>query len=172
LSVTVRPARPDDVEDIVEVGVRAWTVGFKGVVPPDVPDREEMAERIAQRIREPGVPVAVSELDDELCGWVTFGASRDHDAGPDVGEVYALNVDPSTWRRGAGRALVSHALKRLADTGFFEAMLWTFAETPRSRSFYESLGFTNDRGTQRRQMTGGALEVRYRISLRDDGPQG
>ena len=172
MSVTVRPARPDDVEDIVEVGVRAWTLGFKGVVPPDVPDREEMAGRIAQRIGEPGVPVAVAELDDELCGWVTFGASRDHDAGPHVGEVYALNVDPSTWRRGAGRALVTHALKRLADTGFFEAMLWTFAETPRSRSFYESLGFTNDRGTQRRQMTGGALEVRYRISLRDEGPKG
>jgi hypothetical protein len=70
LSFTVRPARRDDVEDMAEVGMRAWREGFKGVVP------------------------------------------------------------------------------------------------------YESLGFTNDGGTERRQMTGGALEVRYRISMRNEGGKG
>jgi L-amino acid N-acyltransferase YncA len=169
VSVDVRPARPDDLEAIVEVGMRAWREGFKGVVPLDMPDRKEMAERVGRRVREPGGPVAIAELDGALCGWVSFGASRDDDAGPRVGEVYALNVDPARWRRGVGRSLVAHALERLAGSGFSEAMLWTLAETPRSRGFYESLGFEHDGATQRRQMTGGALEVRYRIGLRNEG---
>jgi ribosomal protein S18 acetylase RimI-like enzyme len=167
VSVRVRPARPDDVWRIVEIGIRAWRKGFEGVVPDEVPDREEMAERIRQRLSESAASVAVAELEGEVCGWVTFGASRDDDAGPEVGEVYALNVDPSAWRRGAGRALVTHAVERLAAAGFSEAMLWTLADTPRSRSFYEALGYTHDGGTQRRHMTGGALEVRYRIGLLD-----
>jgi GNAT superfamily N-acetyltransferase len=167
VSVRVRPARPDDVEQIVEIGIRGWREGFKGVVPPDVPDPDEMTERIGRRIGEPGEPVAVAEVDGRLCGWVTFGASRDEDAGADVGEVYALNVDPPQWRQGTGRALVGHALGRLGRSGFSQATLWTLAETPRSRSFYEAVGFTSDGATQRRQMTGGAVEVRYRINLSD-----
>jgi ribosomal protein S18 acetylase RimI-like enzyme len=169
LTVTVRPPRRADVEQVVEVGLRAWREGFKEVVPPDlVPDREEMARRIEHYAAKPGRPVtvAVGELGGELCGYAAFGASRDHDAAPDVGEIYALYVDPSAWRRGVGRALVEHGLDRLAESGFAEAMLWTFAETARSRRFYESLGFTHDGGTQRRHMSGGALEVRYRIGLR------
>jgi ribosomal protein S18 acetylase RimI-like enzyme len=167
VSVRVREARPDDVELMVEIGIRAWRKGFEGVVSRDVPDRREMAERIRLRVSESTASVAVAELDGAVCAWVTFGPSRDDDAGPEVGEVYALNVDPSTWRRGAGRALVTHALQRLAAAGFSEGMLWTLADTPRSRRFYEALGYTHDGGTQRRQMTGGALEVRYRIGLSD-----
>ena len=167
MSLRVREARPDDVEPIVEIGIRSWRKGFEGVVPPGLPHREEMAERMRRRVRESVASVAVAELDGSLCGWVTFGASRDEDAGPEVGEVYALNVDPPTWRRGAGRALVAHALERLAAAGFSEAMLWTLADTPRSRRFYEALGYRHDGGTQRRPATGGALEVRYRIELSD-----
>ena len=109
MTVTVRPVRRPDVEQIVAVGLRAWREGFKEVVSPDlVPDREEMARRIEHYAAKPGRPVtvAVGRLGGELCGYAAFGASRDHDAAPDVGG-----------------------------------------------------------GTQRRHMSGGALEVRYRIGL-------
>jgi GNAT superfamily N-acetyltransferase len=165
LTVSVRPARPADVAAIVEVARRAWTKGFEGVVPPDVmPDAEEMAAQIGRYLTQSGEPVtvAVAELDRQLRGYVTFGPARDAET---VGEVYALYVDPSSWRRGAGRALVDHALGRLAESGFSEAIVWTLAETPRSRRFYEALGFIDDGGTQRRPTTGGALEVRYRTRL-------
>ena len=42
----------------------------------------------------------------------------------------------------------------------------TLRDTPRSHAFYEALGFKRDGATHRRQMTGGAPEVRYRIALR------
>jgi ribosomal protein S18 acetylase RimI-like enzyme len=164
--ILVRPARPEDVEDIVAIGLRSWQEGFRDVVPRGLmPDPGGLRARIRERIAERAPSIAVGVLDGEVLGWITFGASRDADAGPAVGEVWALNVDPSAWRRGIGRELVTYALDRLARAPFAETTLWTFRDTPRSRSFYEALGFETDGATQRREASGGTIEVRYRIAL-------
>jgi ribosomal protein S18 acetylase RimI-like enzyme len=164
--IVVRPARPEDVEDIVAIGLRSWQEGFRDVVPRGLmPDPGGLRARIRERIAERAPSIAVGVLDDEVLGWITFGASRDADANPSVGEVWALNVHPGAWRRGIGRELVTHALDRLARAPFSEATLWTFRDTPRSRSFYEALGFETDGATQRREASGGTIEVRYRIGL-------
>ncbi len=166
MTVVVRPARPGDVDAVVEISIAAWRVGYRGVVPPNLtPDPAALRARLKDRVREPGPPIAVAELDSSIRGWITFGASRDPGAPPSVGEIWALNVHPQAWRRGLGRALVGYALERLARRSFREATLWTFRDTPRSRSFYEALGFRPDGATQRRHASGGATEVRYRIAL-------
>jgi GNAT superfamily N-acetyltransferase len=167
VSASARPARPEDTDDIVDIGLRSWRAGYRGVVPPDLmPDAAGLRRRIRERTAERGPPIAVGELGGRVVGWITFGTSRDDDAGSAVGEIWALNVDPDAWRHGVGSALVRHALDRLARESFAEATLWTFRDTPRSRSFYEALGFRHDGATQRRQASGGAVEVRYRMNLR------
>jgi ribosomal protein S18 acetylase RimI-like enzyme len=164
--IHVRPARPEDVEDIVAIGLRSWREGFRDVVPRGLmPDPGGLRARIRERIAERVPSIAVGVLDSAVLGWITFGASRDADAGSSVGEVWALNVDPGAWRRGIGRELVIYALDRLARAPFAEATLWTFRDTPRSRSFYEALGLETDGATQRREASGGTIEVRYRITL-------
>jgi len=165
-SVVVRPGRQDDVDAIVTIGVRSWVEGYRGVVPPGlVPDAAGLRVRIRERIAEEVPSIAVGVLDGEVRGWITFGPSRDADAGRSVGEIWALNVHPDAWRRGIGRGLVGYALERLAHAPFAEATLWTFRDTPRSRSFYEALGFETDGSTQRREASGGTIEVRYRMAL-------
>jgi ribosomal protein S18 acetylase RimI-like enzyme len=167
VTIIVRPARPEDVDDVVDIGLTSWREGFRGVVPRDLmPDPAGLRARIQERIAERGPPIAVAELDGSVRGWITFGATRDADAGPSVGEIWALNVHPDAWRRGIGRQLVGYALERLERAPFSEATLWTFRDTPRSRSFYEALGFRPDGATQRRHASGGAIEVRYRLRLR------
>jgi GNAT superfamily N-acetyltransferase len=109
-----------------------------------MPDRADVAERLERRIRGPDRPVAVAELEDAIRGSIVFGPSRDPGDDPGIGEIYALYVHPRSWRRGAGRALVAYALDWLRERGFSEAVLWTFAETARSRAFYEALGFADD----------------------------
>jgi ribosomal protein S18 acetylase RimI-like enzyme len=169
-SIVVRAARPDDLDDIVEIGMRSWEEGYRGVVPRGlVPDPAGLRARIRERISERVPSIAVGILDGRVRGWITFGLSRDPDAGPSVGEVWALNVHPDAWRRGVGRELVGHALDRLARAPFAEVTLWTFRDTPRSRSFYEALGFQTDGATQRREASGGTIEVRYRMTLRESG---
>lgn len=164
--ILVRPARPEDVEDIVGIGLRSWREGFRDVVPRGLmPDPGGLRARIRERVAERVPSIAVGVLDGKVLGWITFGASRDADAAGSVGEVWALNVDPGAWRRGIGRELVTYALDRLARAPFAEATLWTFRDTPRSRSFYEALGFETDGATQRREASGGTIEVRYRITL-------
>jgi ribosomal protein S18 acetylase RimI-like enzyme len=164
--ILVRPARPEDVDDIVAIGIIAWQEGFSGVVPRGLmPDAAGLRSRIRERIAERVPSIAVGVLDGHVRGWITFGESRDPDAGPTVGEIWALNVHPDTWRRGVGRELVIYALRRLAGAPFAEATLWTFRDTPRSRSFYEALGFEADGATQRREASGGTIEVRYRMAL-------
>jgi ribosomal protein S18 acetylase RimI-like enzyme len=164
--IVVRPARPEDVDAIVDIGIRSWQEGFRGVVPRGLmPDAGGLRARIRERIREQVPSIAVGVLDGGVRGWVTFGVSRDADASPTVGEIWALNVHPDTWRRGIGRELVAYALERLARAPFAVATLWTFRDTPRSRSFYEALGFEADGATQRREASGGTIEVRYRMAL-------
>lgn len=166
MTIVVRPARPEDVDDVVEVALAAWREGYRGVVSRNLmPDPHGLRLRLGERVAEPGQPMAVGELDAGVRGWITFGASRDAGASRSVGEVWALNVHPDSWRRGMGRALVAYALERLAERSFSEVTLWTFRDTPRSRSFYEALGFLADGATQRRPASGGATEVRYRMSL-------
>jgi ribosomal protein S18 acetylase RimI-like enzyme len=163
-TTVVRPARPKDIDDVVDIGLVSWREGFRGVVPGHLmPDAVALRTRIHERTAERSI--AVAELDGRVRGWITFGASRDADAPPEVGEIWALNVHPDAWRRGLGRELVAYALERLARDGFSEATLWTFRDTPRSRSFYEALGFERDGATQARHASGGAIEVRYRMPL-------
>jgi ribosomal protein S18 acetylase RimI-like enzyme len=166
VTVVVRPARPKDVDRATEVALAAWREGYRGVVPPDLrPDARLLAGRIRERIAQRGPPIGVGELDGKVYGWITFGASRDADAARSVGEVWALNVHPDAWRRGVGRGLVGYALERLTRQAFTQVTLWTFRDTPASRSFYEALGFRPDGATQRRDASGGAIEVRYRLAM-------
>lgn len=170
MTIVVRPARPGDLDAVVDISIAAWRDGYRGVVPPNLmPDPGGLRARLRERVAEPGPPIAVGELDSSVRGWITFGASRDLEAPSSVGEIWALNVHPDAWRRGLGRELVGYAIDRLAKRSFSEVTLWTFRDTPRSRSFYEALGFQPDGATQRRHASGGATEVRYRMTLSTPG---
>jgi len=106
-----------------------------------------------------------SPTDGEFLGHTTFGTSRDPDVGSQIGEVRAFFVSPAAWRQGVGRALMAGALGGLAEMGFAQATVWSFADNARANAFYEAHGFTPD-GTQRRQeQWAEILEVRCRREL-------
>ena len=106
----------------------------------------------------------VAELDGEFAGYVYVTApSRDADLGPDAAELVALYVDPERWGRGAGGALMSAALERLAELPYAEVVLWTFKGNDRAISFYERRGWRAD-GSKRMQPRAQAESVRYRHS--------
>jgi GNAT superfamily N-acetyltransferase len=167
--ITVRAARPADVEALSETAIAAWEEGFRGIVPERVDPRaawrpERIAERLAGRPAD-GSAILAAEVDGEVRGLVLYGPSRDRRPPPTEGEIVALYVHPDHWRGGIGRALVAAALEALAAGGHSEAIVWTLAESPRNLAFYDSLGFMRDGGTQRRPSFGSPLEVRFRIAL-------
>jgi RimJ/RimL family protein N-acetyltransferase len=111
------------------------------------------------------VRIVVAERDGELVGHAVFGTSRDDDASKDVGEVRAFFVGTAVWRRGVGRELMAGALTGLAEMGFQQATLWSFAGNERANGFYEALGFARDGTERREQVWADILEVRYRREL-------
>lgn len=100
-------------------------------------------------------------------GFVTAGPA-DGEPTSSTGEVYALNVDPASWGRGFGAALLDSGVQALAATGFHTAVLWVHPENRRARHFYEQRGWTVDRGTRDQDVLGVVVpEVRYRARLTD-----
>jgi RimJ/RimL family protein N-acetyltransferase len=109
----------------------------------------------------------VLELDGDIVGFSRYGASRDPGAGPETGEVIAINLHPSWWHRGLGRELLRETQQRLCGLGFSEATLWVLHGNARARQFYEALGWRLD-GVEKHddKLTGFALhDVRYRVAL-------
>lgn len=100
--------------------------------------------------------------DTEASGWITYGANRDADATPDVGEVRALYVHPRWWGAGVGSDLLELALRDLPAMGYRQATLWSFALNARANAFYERHGFERDGAERPSKFFGGLLEVRYR----------
>ena len=82
--------------------------------------------------------------DDEgtAFGYAWLGPQTDRalgKAGPFFGEVYELYLHPHWQRRGAGTALLVHAIWDLINAGLGPVMLWVLGENG-ARHFYEGVG--------------------------------
>jgi ribosomal protein S18 acetylase RimI-like enzyme len=164
-----RDATIVDAPAIARVNVAAWQAAYAGLMPADFLarlDRDAVQARW-EKLLEAGLLLLVVESQDDVVGFCLYGPSRDRDAGPATGEVIAINLHPSAWRKGLGTELFNEALGRLRGRGFTEATLWVLHGNIRARRFYERLGWQPD-GTERHDssLTGFPLhEVRYRADL-------
>jgi ribosomal protein S18 acetylase RimI-like enzyme len=159
----IRPATLEDVAAIAEIHVRTWQVAYADIFPPVVLGAQSVDERAAMWTRtlaNPAFDVLVAE-DKAICGFVCLGPSE---RVPGTGEIWAIYVDPSAWRRGVGSMLLDRAVERLTERGFAEAVLETLARSTQSCGFYESHGW--EAGETRREEFRGVPEelVLYRLS--------
>ncbi|HZQ16466.1 MAG TPA: GNAT family N-acetyltransferase [Gaiellaceae bacterium] len=161
----VRLATDVDAEAIETIRVRGWQAAYRHVYPVEDLDALEVdAGRWHARLAAPpeGWTTVVAVDGRRVLGFATVGPSRDED---DLGELYAIYVDPGEWSTGAGRALLQRAEELLAAE-YEEATLWVLDENPRARRFYEAFGWTADGGRKAVERLGvRAPEVRYRKML-------
>jgi GNAT superfamily N-acetyltransferase len=164
--VQVRRATARDAPSITRIQERGWQAAYRHVFPVEELDRGGFIQpsRWRERIRRPPA------------GWITFVAARDHIVvgfaalGPsrdlsELGELYAIYVDPDEWSSGAGRALIDRAEQALAAS-YLEATLWVLEENERARRFYELAGWLPDGARKADERWGvSAPEVRYRKRL-------
>ena len=149
--------------------VRAWQVGYRGILPDAYLDGLRAEDRAARYTfgdvdpRRPATIVAVEE--GSICGFATTGPARDVDAAG-AGELLALYVDPAWWRRGVGRRLTAAARLKLHQQSFGEAILWVLEGNARAARFYAADGWVPD-GTRRIEAVWdvSAAERRYRRAL-------
>lgn len=170
-TIAIRWAVPDDALALAEIHVRAWQVGYRGLLPDSLLDSLSVADRLPrwrERLAETTSRVLVAELDGRAAGWLVIGQQRDQDLDPlHIAEIYAVYVHPGFWRRGCGAALLARAREELRSQGFAEATLWVLRENARAIRFYEAQGFRADGATKVETNRDGVAfdEVRYRCTL-------
>jgi ribosomal protein S18 acetylase RimI-like enzyme len=158
----IRAASPNDALAIETIRVLGWRTAYRHVFPAaDLDALPIDPERWRSRILvpPPGWTTVVCEEGDRVVGFASTGPSRDED---ELGELYAIYVDPDSWSTGAGRELMAAAEASLAGA-FDAALLWVLEDNPRARGFYERAGWAPD-GVRKAEERFGvrAAEVRYR----------
>lgn len=159
MTVDVRRARLDDAERLGQIHVRAWRHAYAGLLPQHYLDGLEPAVRSdgwrgvlaaealgdcgdggGARDRTSQWVTHVAERDGVVIGFVGTGPTLAEDESATTGELF-INVDPSAWRTGAGRALLAAANEHFAALGCAEAKLWVLEGNDRAIAFYEALGW-------------------------------
>jgi GNAT superfamily N-acetyltransferase len=117
---TLRPAAPEDADEVAEIWRLGWLDGHEGLVPQELVDArtdESFRTRAAGRVADTTVAV----VDDEIAGFVMV-------VGDEVEQVYV-----SAQHRGTGvaGALLDAAERQVQANGHAEAWLarrrWQFA---------------------------------------------
>lgn len=173
-SPCVRLAEPADAAALGRVHVRAWQATYRGMMPDDFLDGLDSTERgemWARALVAPGPGgsrlVICPHAGADPVGFALVGRVRASGSDEsELGELYAINLDPDNWGRGLGRTLLAAATEELSRLGFSEAVLWVATGNTRARAFYEAAGWSAD-GTERTDDSLGppVEEVRYRRSL-------
>jgi ribosomal protein S18 acetylase RimI-like enzyme len=160
MGVEIRSGTPGDADGVARVQVDTWRAAYAHALPRDELHALSIEEQADQWRRWPPI---VAELEGEVIGFVSVGASRDDDAD---GELFAIYVHPSHWDTGAGRALMQAGEAELARQGHDHVVLWVLDDNPRARRFYELAGWNADGAARVIEMFGMSIsEVRYAKEL-------
>jgi ribosomal protein S18 acetylase RimI-like enzyme len=169
-AVIIRTATAADAEAIAAVRVKTWQAAYQDILPEAYlsamnPSADEAHWRKSLQAGQPDVLVA--EVAGEVIGFAAFSASRDADAPPGTGELWALYVEPRHWSCGVGCALWKGAASALRQQGFGQASLWVLTENQRGIRFYRKAGLTAEEDSRKTFQLGGreVSEIRYSISL-------
>lgn len=158
--VRIRQAMASEAETVARIQVRTWQTAYAHVFPSESLAALSVEQRAAQW-RE--WPPLVAEVEGEIVGFASIGASRDDDAS---GELFAIYLDPTRWGTGVGRELIIGAELGLRDLGHEDAILWVLEDNPRARRFYERAAWRPDGGHRQIEILGlDVEEVRYRKQL-------
>jgi predicted N-acetyltransferase YhbS len=132
IGVTIRPMRPEDIDDAERVMNLAFGTFF-GV--PDPLATFGDARMIRTRFTASPDAAFVAELDGRVVGsnlatrWGSFGFF-----GP-------LTVDPELWDRGIARRLMVPVVDLFDAWNVRQAALYTFAHSPKHIGLYQRFGF-------------------------------
>lgn len=174
-TMTISAATLSDAPKLAEIHVAAWRAAYADQMPAEflagmcVEDRTTMWQKALSEPSPRVMAVSVNEVGDPVA-FCVCGPSRDQDAkGTDIGELIAINVHPSAWRKGHGKALCHWVLAHAKNQYWPSITLWVLRGNVRARAFYEKLGFEAD-GTEKQdtERLGFALdEVRYQMRIGD-----
>ena len=170
--VVIRTPRVEDAEALGRVHVRAWQAAYRDGLMPDEYlaslSSQERASMWRDGLANPPRQRAsrfVAVADAVVVGFSDVGPAGGDDTA-EVGELYAINVDPDYWGTGVGSALIEAGLAALRDHGFTTAILWVHPDNARACRFYVARGWSNEPVKRRQDVLGVEVpETQFSIVL-------
>lgn len=140
---TIRRRTKEDCKDIAHVVTVAWNETYKGIVPDwfleELKNNEdERAKKTYSEFNEKDNNQLVLEIDNEVVGFVNFGATNDEEY-LQCGEIFALYIISKYKGYGFGRKLVEEAKKELKKLGYNKMIIACLKGNP-SNNFYKHIG--------------------------------
>jgi len=143
--VSYRPATEADLEPIIAIARRIWTMGMSKRMEDRLgvqggkPWDEWTAQDIGGAVRQRLDTCLVAEVGGQVVGWVTWIVNRDRNQG----QIGYNGVAPQFRGRGVGTALVRMALGKLREAGMPIAVVITGLDDGHApaRHVYEKCGF-------------------------------
>lgn len=143
MRIDIRPAALPDVEGMSLVVDKAWRENYK-----DIFSAEKIAAYTGGYRRESftglingGKDVFVLLCDGEVTA-VCAAQTCAEKPFEGYAEIMLLYVLPEWQRKGLGKKLLSHTLRKMRGKGYKSAVLDTAEKNAAARRFYEKFGFT------------------------------
>ncbi len=166
--LNTREAVSSDAPAIAAIHNSAWQAGYRGLLPDELLESLDVADRTAfwadviGRHRDASV-LTVAELGGEVCGFADLRPSVERAAAGTVGAVY---VAPGRWREGIGTALMQAVERTARHKGFTALELHVLVGNDRAARFYERLGWVSNGVHEAHSAAGHPAEVvRYERAL-------
>ena len=171
MNFEIRKVVPTDVYPITEVHVKTWQHAYKGQLPDEYLANlsiEKRADNWRKTLENPnsGITTFIAESQNNILGFCNVGPNTDVTLSKNVGELYAIYVDPDVQSQGIGSKLMSTGLEMLKTQGYIQATLWVLISNNKTREWYEKKGWKIE-GKEKTEMRPNAelKETRYIIDL-------
>ncbi|WP_440772482.1 N-acetyltransferase family protein [Natronorubrum sp. DTA28] len=134
--MNIRPADPEDFEEIKAVARESWHDTYDEL-DSDLIDRtvDDWYTDDSMPLKAPGTVVLVVERDDEIIGFTHAVAQGD------TADILRMYVAPDAQGTGIGTDLHEFLIERLEMYDVDRVRSFDFAFNDASRRFYEGLGF-------------------------------
>jgi len=147
----LRPATPDDLPALAQLGTDAFVAKFGHLYKPEdlaaflAEYRNEAAYR--RQMADPGTRIMLAEDDGELLGYCLLVLGEGFDERPlphpqKPATLSQLYCAPAALGRGTGSALMKWILAEMHAWGGDAIQLSVYAENHDAQRFYERFGFT------------------------------
>lgn len=167
MTLSLRPAHADDLDAIGVLHYDSRIAAYRDFVPMDglrALSPESLSawwrERFPYESETHRLTVAVD--DGTPVGFSYVGPEEEFT--PDVGQLYAIHLDPAVQGRGVGKLLMLDALATMSAKGWEKAVLWVLEDNAHARRFYERGGWRPD-GRVREELMGSAPTRQLRYAL-------
>ena len=142
MDIVIRKAKPEEAEQIIDIGIEVWNSTYKDLIPKDIIDKlqskdEARIERKKKSIKENN-DTYVALVDGKIVGYNTFGEARDENY-KGSGEVYAGYILDDYQGLGLGRKMAIECMKDLLDRGYKTFVSKCLDGNP-ANEFHKSLG--------------------------------